>query len=142
MAATADLRHFADAQAPLWPQVVAELRAGRKTSHWMWFVFPQHIELGRSQMARRFGLSSLAEAQAYVAHPVLGPRLHEAASLVLAQTGRSAHEIFGSPDDAKLRSSMTLFDAAAPENPVFRAVLTQFFGGQPDDRTLALLGHA
>ncbi len=131
--------HFALAQEPVWPQVCAELQAGRKTSHWMWFVFPQHVALGRSGMARRFGLGSLAEAQAYAAHPVLGPRLLHATGLVLAVHGRSAHAIFGSPDDLKLRSSMTLFQAAMPQQPEFGAVLARYYGGQPDPQTLALL---
>lgn len=139
MDAAPDLTHFVDAQSPVWPNVVAELQAGRKTSHWMWFIFPQHVDLGRSAMARRFGLGSLAEARAYLAHPVLGPRLLEATALVLAVPGRSAHDIFGSPDDWKLRSCMTLFDAAAPENAAFRAVLDRYFRGQADDKTLGLL---
>ena len=139
MAATIDLSHFVAAQAPVWPQVQAELRAGRKTSHWMWFIFPQHVALGQSQMARRFGLASLAQAQAYAAHPVLGPRLLHATALVLAVPGRSAHDIFGSPDDLKLRSSMTLFQAAAPEQAVFGQVLDRYYGGQADEKTLALL---
>lgn len=139
MAATIDLAHFVSAQAPVWPQVQAELRAGRKTSHWMWFIFPQHAALGQSQMARRFGLASLAEAQAYAAHPVLAPRLLHATALVLAVPGRSAHDIFGSPDDLKLRSSMTLFQAAAPGQAVFGQVLDRYYGGQADEKTLALL---
>ncbi|KQP11937.1 DUF1810 domain-containing protein [Pseudorhodoferax sp. Leaf267] len=136
---TPDLTHFVDAQAPVWPQVQAELRAGRKTSHWMWFIFPQHVALGHSPMARRFGLASLAEAQAYLAHPVLGPRLLQATALVLAVRGRSAHDIFGSPDDLKLRSSMTLFQTAAPEQVVFGQVLDRYYAGQADEKTLALL---
>lgn len=131
--------HFARAQAPVWAQVLAELRAGRRASHWMWFVFPQHVALGRSAMARQFGLDSLAAARAYAAHPVLGPRLLQATALVLAVPGRSAHDIFGSPDDLKLRSCMTLFDAAAPQHAVFRAVLQRYYGGAPDPATLALL---
>jgi uncharacterized protein (DUF1810 family) len=134
-----DFAHFALAQAAVWPQVCSELRAGRKTSHWMWFVFPQHVALGRSSMARRFGLASLAEARAYAAHPVLGPRLLEATGLVLAAQGRSAHDIFGSPDDLKLRSSMTLFAAAAPQHTVFRAVLDRYYCSEADAATLALL---
>jgi uncharacterized protein (DUF1810 family) len=134
-----DFAHFVQAQEPVWAQVCAELRAGHKSSHWMWFVFPQHVALGRSSMARRFGLASLAEAQAYAAHPVLGPRLTEAIRLVLGVQGRSAHAIFGSPDDLKLRSCMTLFQAAAPEQPEFGEVLARYYGGQPDTQTLALL---
>ena len=134
-----DFAHFVQAQEPVWAQVCAELRAGHKSSHWMWFVFPQHVALGRSSMARRFGLASLAEAQAYAAHPVLGPRLTEATRLVLGVQGRSAHAIFGSPDDLKLRSCMTLFQAAVPEQPEFGEVLARYYGGQPDTQTLALL---
>jgi len=134
-----DLEHFVAAQEPVWEQVLQELKAGRKVSHWMWFIFPQHVELGRSQMARRFGLASLGEAQAYLAHPVLGPRLREAAELVQAVKGKTAFEIFSSPDDMKLRSSMTLFHAVDAATPVFGQVLTKYFGGRPDERTLELL---
>jgi uncharacterized protein (DUF1810 family) len=134
-----DFAHFVQAQEPVWAQVCAELRAGHKSSHWMWFVFPQHVALGRSSMARRFGLAALAEAQAYAAHPVLGPRLLDVTRLVLAVQGRSAHAIFGSPDDLKLRSCMTLFQAAVPLQPEFGAVLARYYGGQPDMQTLALL---
>lgn len=139
MSASPDLTHFLDAQAPVWFQVQAELRAGRKTSHWMWFIFPQHVALGRSGMARRFGLGSLDAARAYAAHPVLGARLREATALVLAVDGRSAHDIFGSPDDLKLRSCMTLFQAAVPDQPLFGQLLQQYYGGQPDQATLELL---
>jgi uncharacterized protein (DUF1810 family) len=132
--------HFVEAQEPLWEQVVKELRAGRKTSHWMWFIFPQHVDLGRSQMARRFGLASIGEAKAYLQHPVLGPRLIEAAELVLAIKERTAFGVFGSPDDLKLRSSMTLFQAAEPQPSVFEKVLTQYFSSQRDARTLELIG--
>ena len=119
-------------------RVEAELRAGRKTSHWMWFVFPQLAGLGSSVMARRYAIGSLAEAAAYLAHPVLGARLRACASLVLAATDRTAHDIFGAPDDIKFRSSMTLFDAVAPRD-LFAAALERFFGGAPDPLTLALL---
>jgi uncharacterized protein (DUF1810 family) len=134
-----DLEHFVAAQEPVWDQVLQELKAGRKESHWMWFIFPQHVDLGRSQMARRFGLASLAEAQAYLAHPVLGARLREASELVNAVKGKTAFEIFSSPDDMKLRSSMTLFHAADAAAPVFGQVLAKYFGGRPDERTLELL---
>src|SRR5512139_599204 len=133
------LQRFVDAQAPVIERVRAELTAGRKTSHWMWFVFPQLRGLGHSSMAVHYGIGSLAEARAYLRHPVLGPRLRECTALVLATRGRSAHEIFGSPDDRKLQSSMTLFAHAAPEEPVFRAVLVQFFGGREDAGTLERL---
>lgn len=135
-----DLHRFVAAQDPVYDQVCAELAAGRKTSHWMWFVFPQLRGLGRSATARFFGLASSAEALAYWQHPVLGARLRHCAQLVLAAKGRTAHDIFGSPDDLKLRSCMTLFAAVAPEEPVFARVLRHFYGGELDPRTLALLG--
>ena len=135
-----DLQRFVAAQDPVHGQVCAELAAGRKSSHWMWFVFPQLRDLGRSATARFYGLASRAEALAYWQHPVLGARLRQCARLVLAVQGRTAHDIFGSPDDLKLRSCMTLFAAVAPEEPVFAQVLQRFFGGEPDPRTLALLG--
>jgi uncharacterized protein (DUF1810 family) len=135
-----DLQRFVAAQDPVYGQVCAELAAGRKASHWMWFVFPQLRDLGRSATARFYGLASRAEALAYWQHPVLGARLRQCARLVLAVQGRTAHDIFGSPDDLKLRSCMTLFAAVAPEEPVFAQVLQRFFGGEPDPRTLALLG--
>jgi uncharacterized protein (DUF1810 family) len=106
----------------------------------MWFVFPQLAGLGSSSTARAYALSGLDEAQAYLAHPVLGPRLREAAELAAAVEGRTASEVFGYPDDLKLRSSMTLFARAAPRDPVFTAVLDRYFGGDPDPRTLELLG--
>ena len=130
------LQRFVEAQDPLIDRVRAELRRGRKSSHWMWFVFPQISGLGSSPTAREYAISSLDEARAYLAHPVLGPRLLEAAELVVAVEGRSAAEVFGSPDDLKLRSSMTLFTRAAPDVPVFAEVLERFFGGTPDPRTL------
>jgi uncharacterized protein (DUF1810 family) len=105
----------------------------------MWFIFPQLAGLGRSEMARRFAISSLPEASAYLAHPVLGPRLRECATLVSAVEGRSAADILGEPDDRKLRSSMTLFARAAPEEPVFSECLRRYFGGEPDPETLAQL---
>jgi len=139
MADLFDLERFVRAQEPVIADVRRELRAGRKRSHWMWFVFPQLRALGRSPTAQRYGIASLAEAQAYMAHPVLGPRLIECAELVRAVQGRSAHEIFGSPDDLKLRSSMTLFAAASPTAAVFADVLRQYFGGEPDPLTTELL---
>ncbi len=120
-------------------RAVAELRAGRKVSHWMWFVFPQVQGLGRSATSRKFAISSLAEARAYFRHPVLGPRLTESARIVAGIEGKSAEEIFGPVDAMKLRSSMTLFAAAAPDEPVFTEVLQKYFGGKPDEATLALL---
>jgi uncharacterized protein (DUF1810 family) len=124
--------------------VLEELAAGGKTSHWMWFIFPQLRGLGMSATARRFGLSGLEEARAYLAHPLLGARLRECTRLVLAVEGRSAHEIFGSPDDLKLRSCLTLFAQAvapspAPDTRVFGEALAKYYGGEPDPRTLELL---
>jgi len=135
-----DLQRFVAAQDPVWDRVRAELARGRKASHWMWFAFPQIAGLGSSSTARAYALSGLDEAQAYLAHPVLGPRLREAAELAAAVEGRTASEVFGYPDDLKLRSSMTLFARAAPRDPVFTAVLDRYFGGDPDPRTLELLG--
>jgi uncharacterized protein (DUF1810 family) len=130
-----DLERFVATQDPVWDDVLAELRRGRKASHWMWFVFPQVAGLGSSAMSQRYAISSLDEARAYLAHPVLGPRLREVVALVLAAEGRDADEIFGSIDARKLRSSMTLFHRAAPDEPLFSAVLDRFFAGRADDAT-------
>jgi uncharacterized protein (DUF1810 family) len=134
-----DLERFVSAQEHIYTVVLDELRAGRKTSHWIWFIFPQISGLGMSQTSRFFAISSIDEARAYLAHPVLGPRLRECASLVLAAAPRPAEQIFGSLDAMKLRSSMTLFCRAAPEEPLFRDVIDRFFGGAPDPATDALL---
>jgi uncharacterized protein (DUF1810 family) len=134
-----DLRRFVDAQAGIYETVIDELTTGRKRSHWMWFVFPQLRGLGSSPTAVRFGISSIDEARAYLAHELLGPRLRECARLVAAIEGRSAQEIFGRPDDLKLRSSMTLFARAADDNDDFVAVLDKFYGGEEDAATLARL---
>ena len=134
------LQRFVDAQDAVYPAVCAELASGRKASHWMWFVFPQLAALGRSGTARFYGLSDAAHARAYWRHATLGARLRECSRLVLSVQGRSAHDIFGSPDDLKFRSSLTLFAAAAPEETVFADALAVFYGGEPDRRTLALLG--
>ena len=134
-----DLRRFVDAQAPVFDAVAAELEAGRKSSHWMWFVFPQIEGLGFSAMARRYAIGSLGEAQAYLAHPVLGGRLRRCTDLVLAVEGRDIAAILGSPDDAKFRSSMTLFGRAAPGEARFQAALDRYHGGAPDPATLARL---
>ena len=134
-----DLRRFVDAQDAVYPRVLAELRAGRKASHWMWFVFPQIAGLGHSAMAQRYAIASLDEARAYLAHPLLGARLHECTALVTAVAARTAHEIFGSPDDAKFRSCMTLFARAAADPAPFEATLVRFFGGVPDPATIASL---
>jgi len=115
---------------------LAELRAGRKTSHWMWFIFPQVAGLGRSAAAQHFAISSLDEAQAYLRHPVLGPRLRECVQLLAALDGKSADQILGGVDAMKLRSSLTLFMAAAPDEPLFRDVLAKYFGGAADQLTL------
>lgn len=131
-----DLQRFVDAQDSVYYQVRAELEQGHKRSHWMWFVFPQIAGLGTSPMARRYALGSLAEAQAYLRHPILGPRLVECAALVQQVEGRTIHQIFGSPDDMKFRSSMTLFAQAAPDQPVFQAALEKYFAGQLDPLTL------
>lgn len=137
-----DLQRFVDAQAPVYEQVRAELRAGRKRSHWMWFVFPQLRGLGGSAMATRFGIASLDEARAYLAHPMLGARLRECCALMLQVPGRSAHDILGSPDDLKFRSCLTLFALAAPGETLFPGGLERFYGGIPDARTEALLNAA
>jgi uncharacterized protein (DUF1810 family) len=134
-----DLGRFVDAQAPVYESVRAELRRGRKTSHWMWFVFPQLAGLGRSAMAQHYALASLDEARAYLRHPVLGPRLLECTRLVNAIAERSIGEIFGDPDDLKFRSAMTLFARADPAEAAFGEALARFFGGAPDPRTLELL---
>jgi uncharacterized protein (DUF1810 family) len=134
-----DLRRFVDAQAGTYERALAELRAGRKTGHWMWFVFPQIAGLGRSPMAQRYAIGSLDEARAYLAHPVLGPRLREAAAALLAHAGTSPESILGGIDALKLRSSMTLFDRAAPEDDVFARVLAAFYDGERDQATLERL---
>lgn len=127
-----DLERFVKAQdsAGTYQRAVAELRGGRKTTHWMWFIFPQIAGLGRSEMAQAYAISDLAEAQAYLAHPILGPRLIECAEIVAAQQGRSAEQIFGGVDAIKLRSSMTLFAHAAPDQTIFQQVIDQYYDGQ------------
>jgi uncharacterized protein (DUF1810 family) len=135
-----ELQRFVDAQAGVIDSVTAELRAGRKRSHWMWFVFPQMLGLGRSEMARRYAIASLEEARAYLAHPLLGARLCECSALVSKVEGRTAHEIFGAPDDQKFWSSMTLFAMADPSAAVFAACLQKYFTGRSDPATLSLIG--
>lgn len=130
---------FVAAQDAVYDQVCRELGAGEKRTHWMWFVFPQLAGLGSSPMARRFAIDSLGEAQRYLGHEVLGARLRECTRLVLAVRGRDVDAIFGDPDNLKFRSCMTLFAAAAPEEPLFREALEQFFGGEADSATIALL---
>ena len=134
-----NLQRFVKAQDAVFAQVRAELREGQKASHWMWFVFPQLKGLGHSGMAEWFGIASREEAEAYLAHPILGPRLRECTQLVNLVEGRSVEEIFGYPDDLKFRSSMTLFSRTAEDNEVFLAALEKYFGGEPDPLTLARL---
>lgn len=134
-----DLQRFVDAQATVYDQVSVELRTGRKRTHWMWFVFPQVRGLGFSPTAQRYAIASIDEARAYLAHPVLGPRLIECTRWVLGVRDRSAYEIFGSPDDAKFRSSMTLFAHAGPETREFRDALTKYYAGDEDPLTVARL---
>jgi uncharacterized protein (DUF1810 family) len=129
------LERFVAAQDPVWARVTAELAAGAKRSHWMWFVFPQIAGLGSSAMSARYAIASLDEARAYLAHPVLGARLRQATDLMLRQSGRPAEAILGGIDAVKFRSSMTLFRAAAPGDPRFGRALDAFFGGAPDPRT-------
>ena len=136
-----DLDRFVAAQQPIFPQVLGELRRGRKESHWMWFVFPQLAGLGRSSMARRFAIQGLDEARAYLAHPLLGGRLEECTRLALMHPDRSAEEVFGAVDALKFRSSMTLFEAAASSPGVFGEALAARFGGRRDDLTLERIGR-
>jgi uncharacterized protein (DUF1810 family) len=134
-----ELKRFVDAQDPVYGSVVDELRGGRKRSHWMWFVFPQLLGLGGSPMAARYGIASLEEARAYLHHDLLGPRLRECTELVNGVQGRSVAEIFGSPDDLKLCSSMTLFALAADDNHDFVELLDKYYRGRRDPLTLAQL---
>jgi len=134
-----DTQRFVDAQDPLWDDVRTELRAGDKRTHWMWFVFPQLAGLGTSDMNRRYAIPDLDAAREYLAHPVLGPRLLEVTELLLAHPDRTALEVLHSPDDRKLRSSMTLFGRADPDQPLFDQVLDQWYDGVEDERTVALL---
>lgn len=136
---TFDLQRFVDAQSQTYDQALAELRAGEKRTHWMWFVFPQIAGLGRSGMAQRFAISRLEEARAYLAHPTLGRRLVECARVLTALDTTDPVAVFGSVDAQKLRSSMTLFAAAAPDEPAFREVLQHWFDGVEDDATLSRL---
>ena len=140
MATSHDLDRFVLAQQGVYDGVLDELRAGRKVGHWIWFIFPQVAGLGHSTMSQLYAISSLDEARAYLAHPVLGARLRKCAAIVLATTGRTALEIFGSIDAIKLRSSMTLFHRATPDEPVFAQVLERYYGGRADEATDARLG--
>ena len=134
-----DLERFLDAQEPVYDRVLDEIRSGRKVSHWMWFIFPQVAGLGSSSMSQRYAIASLDEARAYLAHPVLGARLRECAGLLLEGAGGSAEGILGPIDALKLRSCMTLYHRAAPEDPLFSQVLERFYGGVADEATDALL---
>jgi len=134
-----DLDRFLAAQEHVYDGGLEELRRGRKTGHWIWFIFPQVAGLGHSAMSQHFAINSLNEARAYLAHPVLGTRLRECAGVVLAARGRTAEEIFGSTDAMKLRSCMTLFHRAAPDEPVFVQVLDRYYGGVADEATDARL---
>ena len=135
-----ELERFVQAQETVYTQVLTELHSGRKRSHWMWFIFPQIAGLGFSSMSQRYAIKTHAEAEAYLAHPILGQRLIACAGGLLAIKHRSALEIFGSPDDMKLKSSMTLFAAVSAPTSVFDRVLDAYFHGQRDQRTLELLG--
>ncbi len=134
-----DLQRFMEAQAPVYPRVVSELRAGRKQSHWMWFIFPQIEGLGFSAMAQRYAIGSRAEAVAYLNHPVLGPRLRECTRLVNAVDGKDIYAILGSPDDMKFKSSMTLFAKVTADNADFVAALHKYYDGEFDAATIARL---
>jgi uncharacterized protein (DUF1810 family) len=134
-----DLQRFVDAQNPVYDRVRTELQEGRKRTHWMWFIFPQIAGLGSSPLARRFAISSLSEAAAYLQHPVLGPRLAECTRLVNLIEGRSIEQVFGYPDDLKFRSSMTLFARASADNQVFVDALQKYFNGEFDPATLERL---
>ena len=137
-----ELEMFVEAQDTVWSDVLSELSAGKKTSHWMWFVFPQLAELGKSHMAQLYGIEDLAEAKAYLGHEVLGPRLTEVAQLMLSHQGQDSAEILGKVDAKKLRSSMTLF-AAVPDAPdTFEQVIDAFYGGTPCPLTIAALASA
>jgi len=134
-----NLERFVQAQAPIYNRVLAELRAGVKTSHWMWFIFPQIRGLGHTAFSIEYSISSREEARAYLQHPVLGPRLKECTELVVRVEGRSIEEIFGSPDDMKFRSSMTLFAQVSDNDDIFERALKRYFGGVPDRLTLERL---
>ncbi len=134
-----NLDRFVHAQEGDYDRALAEIKRGRKSSHWMWYVFPQLAGLGRSPISQLYAISGADEATAYLRHPVLGPRLREIAEAVMAVDGRSAHDIFGSPDDLKLHSSTTLFAAVSPEGSIFHQLIARYFGGTPDEATLRLL---
>ena len=134
-----NLQRFVDAQAPVYPDVLNELRTGYKTTHWMWYIFPQLKELGRSAIAKHYGTSSRVESVAYLDHPLLGQRLLECTEFMLAAKDKTALEILGSPDDLKFRSCLTLFRAADPALPIWDAALGKYYDGKVDAATLALI---
>ena len=133
------LERFVTAQAQIYPRVLAELKAGRKQSHWMWFIFPQVAGLSSSYRGQLYAIQSLQEAQEYLAHPLLGSRLRECCQAVMAVEGKTAHDIFRSPDDMKFRSSLTLFSQAAPDETLFRKLLEKYYDGEADELTLEKL---
>lgn len=137
-----DLNRFVEAQSRNYAQALEEIRGGAKQTHWMWYVFPQFAGLGSSSMAARYAIKSPEEATAYLRHPMLGPRLVTCCETALGVKGRTAHQIFGSPDDMKLRSCATLFAHVSPEGSVFQRILERFYAGQPDANTLRLLADA
>jgi uncharacterized protein (DUF1810 family) len=137
-----NLNRFVQAQQGDYEEALAEIRSGRKQAHWMWYIFPQFEGLGFSSTSRRYSIKNVAEARAYLDHPVLGPRLTACAEAALGVAGRSAVEIFGSPDDMKLRSCATLFASVSPAGSVYHRLLDKFFQGEPDDKTLRLLAPA
>jgi uncharacterized protein (DUF1810 family) len=134
-----NLDRFVEAQEPVYSNVIAELKAGRKTSHWMWFIFPQIAGLGHSAMAQKYAITSADEAAAYLAHPLLGQRLRECSALVAAIDDKEIGDIFGAPDDMKFHSSMTLFAEVAPDEAVFQDCINKFFDGVPDQATVERL---
>jgi uncharacterized protein (DUF1810 family) len=136
-----NLDRFVRAQEGIYEQALSEIRNGRKRSHWMWYIFPQFDGLGFSSTSRHYSIKSVEEARAYLAHPILGPRLVECAEGALGVNDRSAAEIFGSPDDMKLRSCATLFASVSPEGSIFHRILDKYFHGEPDDETLRLTGR-
>jgi len=137
-----DLERFVRAQEADYQRALAEIRSGRKRSHWMWYVFPQVAGLGMSATSQRYAIKSLAEARAYLAHSILGARLTEIAEAVLNVQGRTAHEMFGSPDDLKLKSSATLFSLVSPADSVFHRIIDKYFEGRRDEKTLAVVDHS
>ena len=136
-----NLVRFVQAQEQSYEEAMAEIRRGRKRSHWMWYVFPQFDGLGFSETSRHYAIKSVGEAEAYLHHPVLGPRLLDSVQAALGLEARSASEVFGSPDDMKLRSCATLFASVSPVGSVFEQLLDRYFGGEPDEKTLRLLGR-